>query len=118
MWFQIRSIKQQAQCSGDAAVQQGEVSSSNPTVLRNEVFAPLLLEALDGFLFVVNLEGKIEFVTENVHQFIKYTRDDILGKSIYNFIHHGDHGRFSSSLLPISIGKLLIKACSLLSDLE
>ncbi|KAL0274024.1 UNVERIFIED_CONTAM: hypothetical protein PYX00_006559 [Menopon gallinae] len=101
---QIRHIKQQENCSGDAAVQQGEVSSSNPTVLRNEVFGPLLLEALDGFLFVVNLEGKIEFVTENVHQFIKFTKDDVFGKSIYNIIHHGDHARFSSSLLPMTIG--------------
>ncbi|KAK6632415.1 hypothetical protein RUM44_007457 [Polyplax serrata] len=101
---QIRHIKQQENCSGDAAVQQGEVSSSNPTVLRNEVFGPLLLEALDGFLFIVNLEGKIEFVTDNVHQFIKFTKDDLYGKSIYNIIHHGDHARFSSSLLPMTIG--------------
>lgn len=89
-------------------MQQGEVSSSNPTVLRNEVFGPLLLEALDGFLFIVNLEGKIEFVTDNVHQFIKFTKDDLFGKSIYNIIHHGDHARFSSSLLPMTIGEFTI----------
>lgn len=106
---QIRSIKQReaaqqstAVCP-DSAVQQGEVSSSRPTILANDIIAPLLLEALEGFLFVVNAEGKVEFVTENISQYIKYTREEISGKSIYNIIHHGDHGRFSSNLLPMSI---------------
>lgn len=109
---QIRNIKQReaqtsaaaAVCAGaDSAVQQGEVSSSRPTILANDVIAPLLLEALEGFLFVVNAEGKVEFVTENIAQFIKYTREEIIGKSIYNIIHHGDHGRFSANLLPMSM---------------
>lgn len=106
---QIRNIKQREEqagnCSGSSAdaVQQDQVSSSRPTILANEVIAPLLLEALEGFLFVVNAEGKVEFVTENVTQFIKFSKDEVLGKSIYNFIHHGDHARFSSNLLPMSM---------------
>jgi nuclear receptor coactivator 2 len=63
-----------------------------------------LFQALEGFLFVVNTEGKVEYVTENVCQFIKYTKEDVLGQSIYNIIHLGDHARFSASLLPMSIG--------------
>ncbi|KAK9888472.1 hypothetical protein WA026_000721 [Henosepilachna vigintioctopunctata] len=102
---QIRSIKQRENAvQSSDPVQQGEVSSSRPTILSNEVFGPLLLEALEGFLFVVNGEGKVEQVTENVVNYIKFTKEDILGKSIYNFIHHGDHARFSASLLPMSIG--------------
>ncbi|KAG8233758.1 hypothetical protein J437_LFUL003829, partial [Ladona fulva] len=93
---EIRRIKQQESGSSSDAVQQEEVSSSKPTILANE--------ALEGFLFVVNTEGKVEFVTENISQFIRYTRDDILGKSIYNIIHHGDHTKFSSNLMPISLG--------------
>lgn len=106
---QIRNIKKREEQAGHCgsssadAVQQGEVSSSRPTILANEVIAPLLLEALEGFLFVVNAEGKIECVTENVSQFIKYTREELLGKCIYNIIHHGDHARFSSNLLPMSM---------------
>ncbi|XP_045471879.1 nuclear receptor coactivator 3 isoform X3 [Harmonia axyridis] len=101
---QIRNIKQQENAvQSSDPVQQGEVSSSRPTILSNEVFGPLLLEALEGFLFVVNSEGKVEQVTENVINYIKFTKEDILGKSIYNFIHHGDHAKFSSSLLPMSI---------------
>lgn len=109
---QIRNIKQREEqgaltsgghCSSADAVQQGEVSSSRPTTLAPDVIAPLLLEALEGFLFVVNAEGKVEFVTENVQQFIKFTKEEVLGKSIYNIIHHGDHARFSSNLLPMSM---------------
>lgn len=101
---QIRSIKQRESATQSTdPVQQGEVSSSRPTILSNEVFGPLLLEALDGFLFVVNGEGKVEHVTDNVSNYIKFTRDEVLGKSIYNFIHTGDHVRFSASLSPIPL---------------
>ncbi|XP_059483291.1 nuclear receptor coactivator 2 isoform X2 [Neocloeon triangulifer] len=100
---QIRRIKQQEAQSGDA-VQQGEVSSSKPALIGHQVFGPLLLEALEGFLFVVSSEGKVEFVTDTVSQFTRFTKDDVLGKSIYNFLHHGDHARFSSGLLPMTLG--------------
>lgn len=57
---QIRSIKQQESATQSTdPVQQGEVSSSRPTILSNDVYGPLLLEALEGFLFVVNSEGKV-----------------------------------------------------------
>ncbi|CAH1971645.1 unnamed protein product [Acanthoscelides obtectus] len=95
-------VAQQPAVAADP-VQQGEVSSSRPTILSNEVYGPLLLEALEGFLFVVNSEGKVEHVTENVSTYIKFTREDVLGKSIYNFIHHGDHAKFHTNLLPMAI---------------
>lgn len=102
---QIRSIKQRENANQSTdPVQQGEVSSSRPSILSNEIYGPLLLEALDGFLFVVNAEGKVEHVTENVSTYIKFTKEEVLGKSIYNFIHHGDHVKFSGCLLPMSIG--------------
>ncbi|XP_022246163.1 nuclear receptor coactivator 2-like, partial [Limulus polyphemus] len=85
-------------------LQESEVSSSNSSILNAEVLGPLLLEALDGFLVLVNTDGKIEVVSENISYFLKYTKDDLLGKSIYNIIHVGDHARFSSNLLPMSIG--------------
>jgi nuclear receptor coactivator 2 len=63
-----------------------------------------LFQALEGFLFVVDTTGKVEYVTDNVCQFLKYTKEDVVGQSIYSLIHLGDHGRFSASLLPMSIG--------------
>lgn len=58
---QIRGIKNQEGLGeeGQGPVQQGEVSSSRPAILSNELYGPLLLEALEGFLFVVNGEGRV-----------------------------------------------------------
>ncbi|KAI4475019.1 hypothetical protein M0802_015330 [Mischocyttarus mexicanus] len=100
---EIRHIRQQ-EGSNSHAVQQGEVSSSNPSILSNDQVGPILLEALDGFLFVLNSEGRVEYVTDNIIQYINYTKDDVLGKDIYNIIHHGDHTVFVPSLLPMSLG--------------
>ncbi|CAB0001330.1 unnamed protein product, partial [Nesidiocoris tenuis] len=61
---------------------------------------PSTLLALEGFLFVVNHEGKVEYVTDNISSFIKFNKDEVLGKPVYNIIHHGDHGRFTSALIP------------------
>lgn len=47
----------------------------------------------------MNTEGKVEYVTEHVSQFIKYSVEEVLDSSIYNFLHHGDHVKFSSCLL-------------------
>lgn len=55
-------------------LQASEVSSTKPSMIANEVLGPLLLEALDGFIFVVDQDGKIEFVSENVTSFIKYNQ--------------------------------------------
>ncbi|XP_048518470.1 nuclear receptor coactivator 3 isoform X5 [Dendroctonus ponderosae] len=102
---QIRRIKQQDSANQQNAdpVQQGEVSSSRPTILSNEIYGPLLLEALEGFLFVINSEGRVEHVTENVDTYLRYTKEDLIGKSIYNFMHLGDHTKFHSNLLPMTI---------------
>jgi len=60
------------------------------------------LQALDGFVFVVNTEGRVVHVTDNITQYINYTKDDVLQKDIYNIIHHGDHNSFMPNLLPMS----------------
>jgi len=105
---QIRKIREQGgdgrlTCDGDG-VQQGEVSSSKPALLDTQMLGTFLLEALDGFLFVVNTEGKIEYVSDNVTHFLRYSPEDLVGQEIYNIIHLGDHDRFSSVLLP-SLGQ-------------
>ncbi|XP_066596112.1 nuclear receptor coactivator 2 isoform X2 [Prorops nasuta] len=100
---QLRQIDQD-QRSISHAVQQGEVTSTNATLLPNKQYGPVVLEALDGFLFVVNAEGRVNYVTENITDFINYTKKDVLGKDIYNIVHHGDHNIFMSSLSPMSLG--------------
>ncbi|KAH9496215.1 hypothetical protein Btru_010515 [Bulinus truncatus] len=130
--------------SSSNAVQQSHVSSSKPSFVPNDLLGSLLLKALNGFLFVVNSQGKVEFISDNVTQYLKYTqcqpnsvsptvsaqqcqpnsvsptvsaqqfqpladevgrggREDLVGKSIYNIIHVGDHPQFSNSLLPMTL---------------
>lgn len=100
---QIRRIK----AAEELAVQQGEVSSST-NILANEILCPLVLEALDGFLFVVNSDGIVEFCSENVEGFVGFKGEELVGKSIYGVVHSSDQARFSGSLLPMSIGELLV----------
>ncbi|EFX74243.1 hypothetical protein DAPPUDRAFT_57330, partial [Daphnia pulex] len=102
---QIRKIREQEEDgrSSSSSSSSSDVSSSKPALLDTQLLGTFLLEALDGFLFVVNTEGKTEYVSENVAHFLHYQPQDLVGKSIYNFIHHGDHARFSSSLLPTAI---------------
>lgn len=35
-------------------------------------------------------------------------QDDLIGKSVYNIIHIGDHDQFNYSLLPMSLGRYSI----------
>ena len=35
------------------------------------------LQALDGFLFVVNNQGKVDYVSENITHYLKYTEVSI-----------------------------------------
>lgn len=72
----------------------------------------IFVQALDGFLFVVNTEGRVEYVTDNITQYINYTKDDVLGKDIYNIIHHGDHNTFMPSLLPMQLGWYIFRILS------
>lgn len=37
-------------------------------------------------------------MTENIQQFLRYNKDELLNKSIYNIIHHGDHTKFGALL--------------------
>lgn len=50
----------------------------------------------------------MEYVTDNIKNYINYTKDDVLGKDIYNIIHHGDHNNFMPNLLPVSLSEYLI----------
>ena len=52
-------------------------------------------------MFIVNSEYRIEYITEHVTEFLKYSREELQGKSIFNYIHHGDHHSFSSILVPM-----------------
>ena len=98
------AAKESAMLGGGSTSSSTTTEMSNPfskmsSIVPKELLGPLVMEALNGFMFLMNDAGRIDVISDNVSGFLGRSQADMEGNTVYNFIHPNDHSRFRFSLL-------------------
>nr|XP_005999037.1 PREDICTED: neuronal PAS domain-containing protein 2 isoform X2 [Latimeria chalumnae] len=62
-----------------------------PSFLGNEEFTQLMLEALDGFIIAVTIDGSIVYVSDSITPLLGHLPSDVMDQSLLNFLPEQEH---------------------------